>query len=471
MEEVVALIGIDWADEGHEVCLYEISSNRVEKETVEQKAESLHDWVNGLRRRFEGGKIAIAVEQSKGALVYALMRYDFLFIYPLNPRSLSSYREALRTSGAKDDPSDAELILNFLRTHRDRLRVWVPEDEVSRRLGMLVEFRRKVVADLVRVTNRLGSLLKGYYPQALEMIGELNSRMACDFLSKWPSVSELKKARAARLRKFYAQHNSRSAEAIEKRMALAQAAQPLTEDRAIIDASVLMVRMLVRQLRELLDSIMEMDVEIRKVFSLHPDREIYESLPGAGKVLEPRLAAAMGTNREKYDTALEMQQFVGTAPVTERSGKSYWVHRRLARPRFVMQTHVEFAAQSIAYSQWASAYYQLQRNNGSGHYAAVRALAYKWDRVIFRCWKDRKPYDEAKYLKVLQRRNSPVLKFLNLPKSPKPKKLPVSPTPTKSSRSSCNSAGPNHNRAQAKTLLKTMWKKSEYELTKARKNT
>ena len=419
MEEVVALIGIDWADESHEMCVYEMSSKRVEHETVEQKAEALHDWVNGLRKRFGGGKIAIAVEQSKGALIYALMRYDFLLLYPLNPKSLSSYREALRTSGAKDDPSDAELILHFLRAHRDRLRVWVPEDEVSRRLGMLVEFRRKLVADLVRVTNRLGSLLKGYYPQALEMMGELDSRMACDFLNKWPSVFELKKAKVARLRKFYAQHNCRSAEAIERRIALAQTAEPLTEDRAIIDASLLMVRMLVRQLQELLESKREIDVEIRKVFSLHPDGQIYESLPGAGEVLEPRLAAAMGTNRNKYDTALEMQQFVGTAPVTQKSGKSYRVHRRLARPRFVMQTHVEFAAQSIVYSRWAAAYYQVQKDRGSGHYAAVRALAYKWDRILFRCWKDRKPYDEGKYLEVLKRRNSPLVKLLNLPKPPK----------------------------------------------------
>lgn len=442
MEEVVALIGIDWADESHEVCVYKIGSDRVEHQNVEQKAEALHDWVNALRKRFQGGKIAIAVEQSKGALIHALMRYDFLLFYPLNPKSLSSYREALRTSGAKDDPSDAELILNFLRTHRDRLRVWVPEDEVSRRLGMLVEFRRKIVADIVRVTNRLGSLLKGYYPQALEMMGELDSRMACDFLSKWPSVSELKKAKAASLRRFYAQHNSRSVEAIERRTVLAQAAQPLTEDRAIIEASLLMVRMLVRHLRELLDSIREMDAEIGEVFSLHPDREIYESLPGAGKVLEPRLAAAMGTNREKYDTALELQQFVGTAPVTVRSGKSHWVHRRLARPRFVMQTHVEFAAQSIPYSRWAAAYYQHQRNNGSGHYAAVRALAYKWDRIIFRCWKDRKRYEEERYLEALKRRNSPLVKLLNLPKSPKSTKmLPASPPQPRSSHSSWAGAG------------------------------
>lgn len=423
MEEVVALIGIDWADEDHAICLWEVGSNKIEFGSVEQKPEAIRDWVNGLRKRFAASKIAIAIEQSKGALIHALMRYEFLLIYPLNPKSLSNYRNALRTSGAKDDPSDAELILNFLKMHRDRLRVWQPEDEISRHLGMLVEFRRKTVADVVRVTNRLSSLLKGYYPQALDILGELNTKMACEFLKKWPSLASLKKVKSERLRKFYAQHNCRSAESIERRIELIDSAVPLTEDPAIMNASILMVRLLVSQLRDLLENIKEIDTEIRKVFSVHPDREIYKSLPGAGKVLEPRLAAAMGTNREKYDTALEMQQFVGTAPVTERSGKSCWVHRRLARPRFILQTHVEFAAQSISYSQWAAAYYQMQRENGSGRHAALRALAYKWDRIIFRCWKERTPYDEDKYLQGLKRRNSPLIKRLNLSKETKPESL------------------------------------------------
>jgi transposase len=417
MEEVAALIGIDWAMEDHAVCLWQVGSNQVEQGSVEQKPEALHDWVNGLRKRFEGKKIAIAVEQSKGALIAALMRYEFLLLYPLNPKSVASYREALRTSGAKDDPSDAELILNFLRVHRDRLRVWVPEDEVSRRLAMLVEFRRKIVSDVVRNTHRLGSLLKGYYPQALEMFGDLNTTVACDFLSNWPSLSELKRVRRSQLRKFYSAHNSHSAEVFEKRIALVKNAQALTEDPAIVCASVVMVRMLSRQLEELLRNIDELDDEIKKVFQLHPDREIYESLPGAGPVLEPRLAAAMGTNREKYESALEMQQFVGTAPVTERSGKSFWVHRRLARPRFLMQTHVEFASQTVVHCRWSAAYYYQQRKNGKGHYAAIRALGYKWDRIIFRCWKDRVPYDEAKYLASLKRSNSPLIQLLSLPKS------------------------------------------------------
>ena len=145
------------------------------------------------------------------------------------------------------------------------------------------------------------------------------------------------------------------------------------------------------------------------------------------RALEPRLAAAMGTNRDKYESAVQLQQFDGTAPVTKRSGKSYSVSRRLARPRFIMQTHVEFAAKSIGQSSWAAACYQAQKDKGSGHHAALRVLAYKWDRILFRCWKDRKPYDEATYINSLIKRNSPLVKLLNLPQPAPAQSAPVAP--------------------------------------------
>jgi transposase len=418
MEAVVALIGMDWADQEHAICVCDAATNKVERMTVSQKPNELHQWIRDLRDRYKGARIAVAVEQSRGPLIYALMRYDFFLIYPLNPKALASYRNALRTSGAKDDPTDAELILNFLKTHREKLRLWAPEDEISRQLTILVEFRRKIVADIVAVTNRMTALLKSYYPQALEMAGELDTVMACDFIRKWPTLGHLKKAQQSTLRKFYRQHNSRSSEKIEERITLVENTEPLIVDAALINAGRELAGCLARQLHALLENRAQMDGEIQRVYCLHPDRKIYESLPGAGRVLEPRLAAAMGTNRDKYESAVQMQQFDGTAPVTRRSGKSHNVTRRLARPKFIMQTHVEFAAKSIGQSAWAAACYQDQRDKGAGHHAALRVLAYKWDRIIFRCWKDRTTYDEAIYIKALIKRNSPLVKRLDLPEQP-----------------------------------------------------
>jgi hypothetical protein len=94
------------------------------------------------------------------------------------------------------------------------------------------------------------------------------------------------------------------------------------------------------------------------------------------------------------------------APVTERSGKRKWVHFRWACPKFLRQSFHEWAGHSIAQSTWARAYYEQQRDRGSDHHAAVRALAFKWIRILFRCWKDRVAYDESKYLAALAKRGS-----------------------------------------------------------------
>ena len=173
--DFAAYVGLDWADQEHAVCLQESDSAKVETSVLKQTAQSLGEWANQLRARFGGRKVAVCLEQSKGALIYALMSYDFLVLYPVNPQTLAKYRKAFRTSGAKDDPDDASLLRELVKLHRDRLRALVPDDVQTRTLQMLVESRRRIVRERTRLTNRLTSLLKAYYPQALEWAGELKS--------------------------------------------------------------------------------------------------------------------------------------------------------------------------------------------------------------------------------------------------------------------------------------------------------
>ena len=151
-----------------------------------------------------------------------------------------------------------------------------------------------------------------------------------------------------------------------------------------------------------------LESELERLFAQHPDHDLFEGLPGAGEALAPRLATAFGSDRDRYESPEDIQKFSGIAPVTEKSGKSKWVHWRRACPKFVRQTFHEFAAASCQKSLWARAYYEQQRQRGANHHAAVRSLAYKWIRILYRCWKDRVPYDEQVYLKSLQRHRSPL---------------------------------------------------------------
>jgi transposase len=411
-KEIAACVGIDWADGEHEVCLKACDGGPLESRCLKQTPEALSEWAHSLRERFGGRKIALAVELRKGPLIYGLMSYEWLVLYPINPKALSNYRGTFSVSGAKCDRSDAELLMDLVYSHRDRLREWVPEDERTRELRMLVEHRRGVVDEVTRLTNRLRSVLKDYYPQALTFAGDLKSEQALDFLTTWQTLEKLKSAKPPTIEKFYHQHGVRNKEKLGERLADIRAAKPLTRDHAVVKASVLKVRIIVGQLRVLLKGIADLDHEIEELFEQHPDRELFTSFPCAGPVLAPRLASAFGTDRGRWEGAQEIESFSGIAPVTRSSGQTRVVEKRLACPKFVRQTFIEYAAQSLKKSQWARCYYQGMRAKGVKHQAAVRALAFKWIRILYACWKERAPYSEAAYQAALVRANSPLVSRL-----------------------------------------------------------
>jgi transposase len=414
--EIAAWVGLDWADEEHALCLEVSGSSSRESSILKQTPQALHAWVAQLRARFGGRTVALALEQSRGAVIHALMSYDFLLLYPIPPQSLASYRKSFACSGAKNDPTDAELLLELIGLHRERFHAWVPDDADTRQLRLLVEYRRRMVNERTRCMERIIALLKTYFPQALMWAGALDHPAAWDFLEQWTSLAALQQASDKQLQSHY-RKGRRAAQGFAAWRAEIRAAQSLTEDAAIVLPSQLMVQTAVAQVRLLNTAIAQFEQHIQSLFRHHPDRVLFEGLPGAGPALAPRLLVAFGADRERFEQAQQIQQFCGIAPVTEQSGKTRYVHWRRGCPRFIRQTFHEFATHSLARCSWARAYYQLQRDRGKQHHAAVRALAYKWMRILFRCWKNRTPYDEQIYLRSLQRRGSPLVAMLAQPDS------------------------------------------------------
>jgi transposase len=407
--EYAAFVGIDWADRKHDVCLQAAGSSKHEFSVLAHRPESIAQWAQALRQRFGSRPIAVCVELSKGPLVYALQQYDFLVLYPVNPTTLSKYREAFCLSHAKDDPTDAELALEVLLKHRDKLTALHPQSPAMRTLQRLVEQRRALVDDTVRITNRLTDALKHYFPQVLDWFRDKNTVVFCDFLSRWPTLKQAQRARKARLTAFFHEHHLRYPKIIEQRVQAILSATAMTTDPAVIFPNQLLVAVLVQQLRVVLQAIERFDLEIAQLAATMPDFALFDTLPGAGPVFAPRLLAAFGEQRDRYASAAAVQKYAGIAPVTERSGKQCWVHWRLQCPTFLRQTFVEWTAQSIPHSYWARAFYEQQRAKGASHQAALRALAFKWIRIVYRCWQNRTPYHEATYLSALKRRGSPLV--------------------------------------------------------------
>ena len=415
-EEYAALIGLDWAAEKHDVCLWDAATGKSRHRVIEHTPEALAEWLAELQACYPGQRLAVCLEQSRGALMYALMGHAFLDLYPINPVTLARYREAFAPSRAKDDPGDARLLSEILRLHREKLAVWKPDDEQTRTLAFLNEERRKAVNLRTKLVLRLQAALKLYFPQALAWLGaDLGTPMACDWLLKWPTLEAAQRSRPQTVRAFFYAHNCRSAAHVESVLAALPAAKPLTTDAAVLAVQPLTVQMLAKQLRLLHGAIVAYERQIAARFRPHPDAFLFENLPGAGPALAPRLLTAFGTDRSRHPTAQDMQAYAGIAPVIERSGKSCWTHWRWNCPKFLRQTFHEFAKSTVIHSAWARAYYEQQKQRGKGHNAAIRSLAFKWIRIIHRCWQTRTPYDEGLYLQALAQRGSPLVALLAAP--------------------------------------------------------
>lgn len=413
--EFAAFVGIDWGDKKHDVCLCPAGSldrRDRERSVLEHDPEAIAAWARRLRKRLGNRPVAVCLELARGPLVSALLEHDGFVIFPVNPQSLAKYRQTFKVSGAKDDPSDAEFALDFLQRHRDQLRRLELESVAMRAVRAMVMSRRELVDDRVRVTNRLIAALKRYFPQVLDWFEDRSTEVFCAFLERWPTLQAAKRARHATLAKFFGDHNVRYQTVVKRRVAAIRAAVPLTKDDGVIQPSALLVQALVLQLRAANQGIKEFERSIAEMVAKHEDHHLFSTLPGAGPVYAPRLLAAFGEDRQRFDSARDVQCASGVAPVLKRSGDSKTVHMRYRCAKFIRQTFVEWAGQTIPKSFWARAFYDQQRAKGATHQVAVRALAFKWIRILFRVWKDRVPYDETRYLQALKKRRSSLLKNL-----------------------------------------------------------
>jgi transposase len=411
MCEYAAFVGFDWADKKHDLCLVDSASGKKEFSVIKHTPQALQQWATSVRLRFGGRKVAVCLEQSRGPLIFALMKYDFLVLYPINPSTLSNYREAFSPSRAKDDPRDAEYAVELLIHHRDRLKAWLPDSEQTRALQYMVEHRRRVVGARTRISNRMTALLKLYFPQVLQWFDDIRTDLVCDFLLKWPTLKEVKKVRRITLEKFFREHNSVRKESTDQRLCSIKEAIELTTDKAVISSSVLMMKTLAQQMKTALTAIKEFDKKIAELCASHEDYQLFASLPGSGSVYSSRLLAAFGTDRERFESADEMARLSGIAAVIERSGQSSWIRWRYFCPKFLRQSFHEYAGESIKHSFWARAYYAEQKAKEKSHQAIVRGLAFKWIRIIYRCWQTRTEYNEVKYLESLRKKGSPLLSY------------------------------------------------------------
>ena len=400
-----AMIGLDWADQKHVWSMRTADGHRQRGE-LDNSPEAVEVWAAELARRFAGQPVAIGMEQSRGAVISMLTKHAHFVLFPVLSTAVSNYRRSFAPSGAKSDAKDSDLILDLLIKHPEQLQPLRPDTVETRSLQFLTEERRKLVNLHTSQVQSLTNWLKQIFPQVLRWFDNVSTPLVYDLLLRWPTLPDLQKVPSQKLLHFFHQHNCRSAERNQQSLAEIRQAVPATHDPALLKAGVLCIQNTVRLLAQMRTGINALENQIAEIFHSHPDRAIVESFPGAGAALEPRLIAAVGTQRDRFSSAQSLAAFAGIAPVTEASGNSRWIHWRWACPKFIRQTFHECVNCSIKNCDWAREFYDQLRARGKTHHAAVRALAFKWIRIYFRCWRDRVPYDEQRYLRSRQAREA-----------------------------------------------------------------
>ena len=399
------LVGIDWADQEHAYQMLD-PNGQSHAGTVQQTPEALGQLIEGWRKQFPGAEIHVCLETSRGPLVNALLDHPQVRIYPVNPNALANYRKAFAHGGGKNDPVDAGLILQFLLRYGQQLQPLQPNTPQTRELAALCQDRRSLVEQRVVLTQQLKSLLKAYFPAVLATSpAKIYADFVIRLLLKYPTLADVQVAGRNKLHKlFFATGTKQN---IEQRLDMLINAQPLSNDEVLLPTSARHAQAICGQLASLNQSIRQYDQLIEQLVKQHGDYDVVRALP-CGAKSKARILAALGDDRARYAKAEQLAAASGIAPLTTQSGKRRYVSSRWACSRFLRQTFHEFAGVSIKRSRWAKAFYDSQRRAGKSAQVAFRALAYKWLRIIYRCWQTGECYDEERYIQRLIASNSPL---------------------------------------------------------------
>lgn len=387
-------VGIDWADQHHDVVVIDQTGENIKKFRVSHSSkgfQSLKEKLLKLNTDFE--QFACMIETRNGLLVQFLLETGFP-VYPLNPKVVSRRR---KPSGAKSDLIDALLLADIGRADLRHLRRLKRDSELIEQLKVLTRYQDSLIQDAARLKNKIIACLKEYYPAALKFFNKPTGPVALKFLKQYPNHFAVQNASANKIEKFLKEHKhprpKQAAITIWEQTNLPQ----LKASMPVILAKTRLLKALIAQLEPLFEQIDGYDKEIEKLFNKHSDSKIFASLPGAGERLAPRLLAEWGDNRQRYQNAAVVQALAGTSPVLYQSGKYLFtrVRRSCIKP-FRRALHL-FALQTILRVPWAREYYYQKRAQGKKHHETLRALANIWVRIIFAMWQNHTVYDESTF--------------------------------------------------------------------------
>lgn len=391
------LVGIDWAEDHHDVGVMDEQGRALARERVAEGIEGvgrLHALISDYADDPE--QVAVGVETDRGLMVASLVAAGYQ-VYAINPKAVDRYRDRHSVSGAKSDRGDAKVLADMVRTDRHNHRRIAGDSDLAEAIKVTARTHQSLIWTRGRQINQLRSTLREFYPGALAAFGtQLAHSDALAVLSKAPTPAlgrGLSTAQiASALRRGGRQRNiDKRAAAIREALRAEQlAAPPLTVD-AYGDAT----RALVGVIVVLTAQIAVLESALADRFEQHPDAKILHSLAGLGIILGARVLAEFGDDPNRYAHAKARKNYAGSSPITRQSGNRKAVLARFIRNRRLADALTLWAFSSLTSSPGARAFYDRHRAAGDGHHQALRALSNRWVGILHGCLRHRTEYDEA----------------------------------------------------------------------------
>jgi transposase len=403
--------GFDWAKDHHCVLIVNVEGCIVADFEFEHSVEG---WKSFAEKTSAWPNLAVAIETSQGAAVDQLVQREYA-VYPVHPVAAQSYRERKAPSGTKTDHLDAWGLADALRVDGHGWRALQPMDPTTQQLRLLCRDEVSLIEQRTALVNQLQQALLEYYPAALEAFDDWTRPATWEFLLAFPTPQALVTAGKRRWEKFLHTHRLWRSDTAEERLKLFAQADQFKASDPIVRAKSQLTLSLSRLLCTLERQLALYRSQIEALFRDHPDHELFGSLPGAKKVLAPRLLAAIGGDPDRYGSQEVLQAIAGTAPVSYESGRLKKVHIRWACDKFIRHTIHLWADCFRRASAWGQAYYQQKRKEGMTHSCALRCLGQRLLKIVFRMIKDKKPYDAELHARNQQKHGSWVLKLANKP--------------------------------------------------------
>jgi transposase len=300
-------------------------------------------------------------------------------------------------SGAKSDAGDAAVIAEYLRLRAHRLRSATPYSAETKALRTVVRTRDDIVEMRVAATNQLAALLDAHWPGAKAVFADIESPIALEFLTRYPTAADAARLGEKRMAAFCTKHGYSGRRTATELLTRLRQAPAGTTDETLTDAIRDAVLALVAVLKTLGTARKALDRSVTAHLGEHPDGKIFTSLPRSGQINAAQVLAERGDSRAAYDGPDAIAALAGASPVTKASGKHHAVHFRWACNKRLRAAITTFADNSRHESPWAAHVYHQARARGHDHPHAVRILARAWIRVIHRCWLDGTPYDPTKH--------------------------------------------------------------------------